>query len=69
MELEALKASWNKLDERLAATEIVNLRVVRGIPLCLYEHAHPGQLVRHRRGCDGNRTDTSGMETLPAVEI
>ena len=22
MELEALKASWNKLDERLAATEI-----------------------------------------------
>ena len=27
MELEALKASWNKLDERLAATEIVNLRV------------------------------------------
>ena len=73
MELEALKASWNKLDERLAATEIVNLRVdahhLRGIPLCLYEHAHPGQLVRHRRGCDGNRTDTSGMETLPAVEI
>ena len=29
MELEALKASWNKLDERLAATEIVNLRVVK----------------------------------------
>ena len=29
MELEALKASWNKLDERLAETEIVNLRVVK----------------------------------------
>ena len=29
MELEALKASWNKLDERLAATEIVNLRLVK----------------------------------------
>jgi hypothetical protein len=29
MELEALKASWNKLDERLAATEIVNLRMVK----------------------------------------
>ena len=29
MELEALKASWNKLDERLAATEIVNLRIVK----------------------------------------
>ena len=31
MELEALKASWNKLDERLAATEIVNLRVVKEV--------------------------------------
>ena len=29
MELEALKASWNKLDERLAETEIVNLRMVK----------------------------------------
>jgi hypothetical protein len=29
MELEALKASWNKLDERLAETEIVNLRIVK----------------------------------------
>ena len=29
MELDALKASWNKLDERLAETEIVNLRVVK----------------------------------------
>ena len=29
MELEALKASWNKLDERLAETEIVNLRLVK----------------------------------------
>ena len=29
MELEALKASWNALDERLAKTEIVNLRVVK----------------------------------------
>ena len=29
MELEALKASWNKLDERLAETEMVNLRVVK----------------------------------------
>ena len=52
MELEALKASWNKLDERLAATEIVNLRVdahhLRGIPVCLYEYAHPGHLIRYR---------------------
>ena len=47
MELEALKASWNKLDERLAATEIVNLRV-GGIPVCLYEYAHPGHLIRYR---------------------
>ena len=49
MELEALKASWNKLDERLAATEIVNLRVdhLRGIPVCLYEYAHPGHLIRY----------------------
>ena len=31
MELEALKASWNKLDERLAKTEIVNLRVVKEV--------------------------------------
>ena len=31
MELEALKASWNKLDERLAETEIVNLRVVKEV--------------------------------------
>ena len=31
MELEALKASWNKLDECLAATEIVNLRVVKEV--------------------------------------
>ena len=31
MELEALKASWNKLDERLAAMEIVNLRVVKEV--------------------------------------
>ena len=31
MELEALKASWNKLDERLAETEIVNLRIVKEI--------------------------------------
>ena len=31
MELEALKTSWNKLDERLAATEIVNLRVVKEV--------------------------------------
>ena len=29
MELEALKASWNKIDERLAETEIVNLRMVK----------------------------------------
>ena len=29
MELDALKASWNKLDERLAETEIVNLRMVK----------------------------------------
>ena len=29
MELEALKACWNKLDERLAETEIVNLRMVK----------------------------------------
>ena len=29
MELDALKASWNKLDERLAETEIVNLRLVK----------------------------------------
>ena len=29
MELEALKASWNKLDEHLAETEIVNLRMVK----------------------------------------
>ena len=29
MELEALKASWNKLDERLAETEIVNMRMVK----------------------------------------
>ena len=28
MEFEELKASWNKLDERLAKTEIINLRVV-----------------------------------------
>ena len=31
MELEELKASWNKLDERLAETEIVNLRVVKEV--------------------------------------
>jgi len=31
MELEALKASWNKLDERLAETEIVNLRLVKEV--------------------------------------
>ncbi len=31
MELEALKTSWNKLDERLAETEIVNLRVVKEV--------------------------------------
>ena len=31
MELEALKASWNALDERLAKTEIVNLRVVKEV--------------------------------------
>ena len=31
MELEALKASWNKLDERLAETEIVNLRIVKEV--------------------------------------
>ena len=29
MELEALKASWDKLDERLAETEMVNLRMVK----------------------------------------
>ena len=29
MELEALKASWNALDKRLAETEIVNLRMVK----------------------------------------
>ena len=31
MELEVLKTSWNKLDERLAEMEIVNLRVVKGV--------------------------------------
>ncbi len=35
MELEALKASWNKLDERLAATEIVNLRVAWYSPMSI----------------------------------
>ena len=40
-----------------------------GIPLCLYEYAHPGHLICHRRGRDGHRADTPGMETLSAVEI
>ena len=46
MELDALKASWNALDKRLAETEIVNLRMVKEMVSQMTKSAFNG-IVRH----------------------